>query len=151
MGGSHYHLVTGRTGGVVPRPDLALAPRIFANLHEAIRTGLVRSCHDLSEGGLAVALAEMALAGGVGADVTGLAAVASLPDDVLLFSESTTRFVIEVAPGQVAAVRACLADVPFFEIARTTKEPRLRIAGNNREWIVWAQLADLQKAWQRPS
>jgi phosphoribosylformylglycinamidine synthase len=150
MGGSHLHLVTRRTGGTVPRPDLALSPRIFAKVHEAIRTGLVRSCHDLSEGGLAVALAEMALAGGVGADVTGLAAAAALPDEVLLYSESTTRFVIEVAPSHVAAVRACLADVPFFEIGRTTKETRLRIAGNNGEWIVWAQLADLQKAWQQP-
>ncbi len=148
MGGSHFHFVTGQTGGIVPRPDLALAPRIFAKLHEAIRAGLVRSCHDLSEGGLAVALAEMALAGGVGADVTGLAATAALPDDVLLYSESTTRFVIEVAPANGAAVRACLAEVPFFEIGRTTKETRLRIAGTNGEWIVWSQLADLQKAWQ---
>ena len=58
MGGSHYHLVTGLGGGTVPTVDRALAPRIFAKLHEAIRTGLVRSCHDLSEGGLAVNVIE---------------------------------------------------------------------------------------------
>src|SRR5579885_850468 len=75
MGGSHYNLVTGRDGGAVPRPDLALAPRTFARLYDMIRRGLVRACHDLSEGGLAVALAEMAFAGGVGADVTGLGAL----------------------------------------------------------------------------
>ncbi len=96
MGGSHFHLVTGRTGGIVPRPDLALAPRIFAKLHEVIRNGLVRSCHDLSEGGLAVALAEMALAGGVGADVVDWYNGSFPGCDVLLYSESTTRFVIEV-------------------------------------------------------
>ncbi len=50
MGGSHHHLVRGLGGGVVPRPDLALAPRVFAGLHAAIHRGLVRSCHDLSEG-----------------------------------------------------------------------------------------------------
>ena len=152
MGGSHFHLVTGRTGGSRPeaRRTEALAPRIFAKLHEAIRTGLVRSCHDLSEGGLAVVLAEMALAGGVGADVTGLAATGSFPDDVLLYSESTTRFVIEVTPAHLAMMRVCFVGEPFFEIGRTTKEARLRIAGNNGEWIVWAQLADLQKAWQKP-
>src|SRR5262249_39569168 len=93
MGGSHFHLVQGRAGGEPPRVDLGLAPRIFARLHEAIRRGLVRSCHDLSEGGLAVAVAEMAFAGGVGADVTGLrAATEGLPDEVLLFAESATRF-----------------------------------------------------------
>src|SRR5262249_26114934 len=69
MGGSHYHLVAGGTGGVVPQPDLRLAPRIFQGLHAAMRRGLVRSCHDLSEGGLAAAVAEMVFAGGIGADI----------------------------------------------------------------------------------
>ena len=71
-------------GEPMPRPDLLRAPGVFARLHEAIREGLVRSCHDLSEGGLAVAAAEMAFAGGVGADLTG-AAVEGLPDAVALF------------------------------------------------------------------
>src|SRR5262249_56780545 len=66
LGGSHYHLVTGQTGGEVPRVDLQLAPLIFKALHAAIERGLIRSCHDLSEGGLAVALAGMAFAGGGG-------------------------------------------------------------------------------------
>jgi phosphoribosylformylglycinamidine synthase len=150
MGGSHHHRVTGRSGGTVPMPDLALAPRLFRTLHEAMRRGLVRSCHDLSEGGLVMAVSEMAFAGGIGADVTGLDAVAALPDEVLLFSESTTRFIIEVAPGNVAAVRECFGDVPLYEIGRTVKEPRLRIAGTSGEWVVWAQLADLKEAWQKP-
>jgi phosphoribosylformylglycinamidine synthase len=150
MGGSHYHLVTGRDGGTVPMPDLGRAPGTFARLHDVIRRGLVRACHDLSEGGLAVALAEMAFAGGVGADVTGLGAAGALPDEVLLFSESATRFVIEVAPANVQAVREGLGDVPLFEIGKTVKEPRLRIAGSNGEWLVWAQLADLKEAWQKP-
>ena len=56
--------------GRVPRVDPARAPSLFRGLHGAISAGLVRSCHDLSEGGLAVALAEMALAGGLGATVS---------------------------------------------------------------------------------
>jgi phosphoribosylformylglycinamidine synthase len=150
MGGSHYHLVTGRAGGTVPAPDLARAPALFARLHEAIRRGLVRACHDLSEGGLAAALAEMAFAGGVGADVTALGAAGPLPDEVLLFSESATRFVIEVMPANVSAVRECFGDVPLAAIGETVKEPRLRIAGAGGEWLVWAPLADLKEAWQKP-
>src|SRR5437868_10958047 len=117
LGGSHLHLVAGRDYGAPPTPDLALAPRIFAAVHAAIRGGLVRACHDLSEGGLAVAVAEMAFAGGVGADLTALGATdGDLPDAVRLFSESPTRFVVEVRPEQAAAFEACLADVPHARL-----------------------------------
>jgi phosphoribosylformylglycinamidine synthase len=151
LGGSHYHLVNGLTGGVVPRVDLELAPRLFRGLHEAVRRGLVRACHDLSEGGLAVAVAEMAFAGWVGADLTDVGATApGEPDAVLLFAESATRFVIEVAPAHAEALRQCLGDVPLFPLGRTCPEPRLRIAGAAGAWVVWADLADLKEAWQKP-
>jgi len=86
LGGSHLYAVTGRSGGDVPKVDLQLAPRVFAAVHRAITEGLIRSCHDLSEGGLAVSLAEMAFAGGIGADVTGLSQLPGadgLTDEVL--------------------------------------------------------------------
>src|SRR5262249_25201783 len=70
LGGSHYHLVTNRQGGLVPRVDPDVAMRVFRGLHKAITEGRVRACHDLSEGGLAVAAAEMAFAGGFGMDIT---------------------------------------------------------------------------------
>jgi phosphoribosylformylglycinamidine synthase II len=150
MGGSHAHLVRGIEGGSVPRPDLERAPHLFRKLHEAIASGLVRSCHDLSEGGLAVTAAEMAFAGGVGADLTHLGD-ASLPDEVLLFSESTTRFLVEVQPDQATAFRACLGhDIPLSQLGQTCPEPRLRMAGANGEWLIWAQLSELKEAWQKP-
>jgi phosphoribosylformylglycinamidine synthase II len=149
MGGSHYHLLHGIEGGSVPRPDLALAPRLFAHLHEAIKQSLVRSCHDLSEGGLAVAVAEMAFAGGVGADLTATGA-AGLPDHVALFSESTTRFVVEVKPDRAAAFEALMAGLPLTKLGGTVKEPRLRVAGSNGEWVIWAGLDQLKEAWQKP-
>jgi phosphoribosylformylglycinamidine synthase len=151
MGGSQLHLLKGLRGGAPPRVDLELAPLIFRTLHGAITKGLVRSCHDLSDGGLAVAVAEMAFAGGVGADVTALPGSGSLPDEVSLFAESTTRFLLEVRPDQVDALRATLGDaVPLARIGRTTSEPRLRIAGAAGEWVVWATLDALKEAWQRP-
>jgi phosphoribosylformylglycinamidine synthase len=112
----------------------------------------VRACHDLSEGGLAVAVAEMAFAGGVGADVTGLTTrKPSLPDTTLLFSESAIRFIVEVTPAHTEGFEACLGgDVPLTPLGQTCKEPRLRIAGAGGEWVVWAALADLKEAWQKP-
>jgi phosphoribosylformylglycinamidine (FGAM) synthase-like enzyme len=151
MGGSHFHLVHGLAGGEPPRVDLQRAPVLFRKLHEAIVGGLVRSCHDLSEGGLAVAVAEMAFAGGIGADVTGLGATGrGLPDEVLLFSESATRFLVEVEPGKADAFKAALAGLPFVQVGKTTMEPRLRVAGAGGEWVVWAGLAELKEAWQNP-
>ena len=150
LGGSHLNLVTGTTGGSVPKVDAALAPKIFAAVHQVISQGLVRSCHDLSEGGLAVALAEMAFAGEVGADVTGLAALANLPGETLLFAESPTRFVLEVPTAQAAAVEKAFAGLPLAKLGVTTKEKRLRIAGRDGEWKIWAQLGELKDAWQKP-
>ena len=151
MGGSHFHLVNGLSGGVVPRPDLSLAPRLFRQLHETLRRGLVRACHDLSEGGLAVAIAEMAFAGGIGADLTGLSSLApGQSDAVLLFSESTTRFLLEVLPAHAAALRECLAELPLFPVGQTVAQPRLRLAGLSGEWVIWASLAELKEAWQKP-
>jgi phosphoribosylformylglycinamidine synthase len=153
LGGSHYHHVTGQTGGTPPRVDPELAPKIFAAVHQAIRSGWVRACHDLSEGGLAVAIAEMAFAGGVGADVTGLA---NLPgaenacDYVRLFSESPTRFLIEAKPEHATALSACFVGLPCVKVGTTISEPRLRIAGSNGEWLIWAKLSELKDAWQKP-
>ena len=67
LGGSHFHIVQSQSGGEVPQLDPQSARKTFAAVHRAIHAGLVRACHDLSEGGLAVAAAEMAFAGGLGA------------------------------------------------------------------------------------
>ena len=70
LGGSHWAEARGFEGGVGSPGSIPVRPRrIFRAVHRAITAGLVRSCHDLSEGGLAVALAEMAIAGGLGVEV----------------------------------------------------------------------------------
>ena len=147
LAGSHYHLATGQTGGRVPQVDLEKAPAIFAKVHEAIRVGMVRSCHDLSEGGLAVAVAEMAFAGGIGADVDKLG---SGVDAVNLFSESPSRFLLEVRPQHAEQLLRLFDAVPLVQVGKTIKEPRLRIAGADGEWIVWLSLQQLKDAWQKP-
>ena len=147
LGGSLYNQIIGETAGNVPTVDIELAPEIFGRVHEAISVGAVRSCHDLSEGGLAVALAEMAFAGGVGADVQKHGGES---DAVGLFAESATRFVVEVRPQHADAFRHILHGVPMLEIGKTVKEQRLRIVGTSGEWVVWQPLQALKDAWQKP-
>ena len=148
LGASHFNLVTGRSGGAVPTVDLVTAPKLFAAVHSAIAQGLVRACHDLSEGGFAVAVAEMCFAGGFGADITALPG--NLSDEAKLFSESPTRFVVEVKPENAAAFEACLAGVPVARVGVTVADTRLRVAGANGEWLLWVKLGVLKEAWQKP-
>jgi phosphoribosylformylglycinamidine synthase len=150
MGGSHYGLVHGLAGGQVPRVDALAAKTCFAAIHQAIQQGLVRSCHDLSEGGLAVAVAEMAFAGELGASID----LSEVPrssdasrDDITLFSESNTRFLVEVVPGQVAAFQAALGDVPHARIGEFNSSARLTVNGSNPIDI---SIQELKSAWQAP-
>ena len=105
-------------------PD-PVAPARYRNLHRAIRAGLVRSCHDVSEGGLAVALAEMCIGGRLGAAVT------ALPHDdtsTALFAESTSRLVVEVAPVDVDRFREVMAE-PIHHLGHVTDDGHLSFVG----------------------
>ena len=144
MGGSHYNLVNCLTGGKVPTVDTDMAPRIFRALHQTLKQGLVLSCHDLSEGGLAVAAAEMAFAGGVGVEIE----VAS--DGVAaLFSESNTRFLIEVSLKHRVLLESIFANLPHTCIGKTIVAATMDIVvGGTR--IVTASLTKLKSDWQSP-
>jgi phosphoribosylformylglycinamidine synthase len=150
LGGSHFAFVNGLTGGQVPTVDAAAARQTFAAMHEAIRAGVVRACHDLSEGGLAVAVAEMAFAAGYGAQID-LDAVA-VSDDVdvpavKLFSESNTRFVCEVAAEHAAQFEQSLAGVPLVRIGQVVADDRLMLFVGDAA-VVEAEIDELKAAWQ---
>jgi phosphoribosylformylglycinamidine synthase len=124
--GSHLDLVLGEPAdpGVAPAPD-ADAPERYRRLHRAILDGLVQACHDVSEGGLAVALAELCIAGRLGADVS------ALPHDDLataLFSESSGRLVVELDPADLDRFRELMGgDVGV--IGEVTETPVLSLPG----------------------
>lgn len=147
LGGSHFALVNELTGGNVPRVDLKLAPKVFAAVHKAICERLVRSCHDLSEGGLATAAAEMAFAGGLGADLD-LTTMAIAPA-VALFSESPTRFLIEIEPAAINRFESIFAGLPLARIGVVTDQGRLKCAING-ETVLEQDCAELKSAWQKP-
>jgi phosphoribosylformylglycinamidine synthase len=154
LGGSHFARMHGLKGGRAPSVDPNSAKATFNAVHAAISAGLVRACHDLSEGGLAVALAEMAFAGGLGATIDAAqvphAIDRSGPLEVaLLFSESNTRFVCEVPPGMADAFDRLLGDVPHRKIGTVTGGAQLEIKLNERA-LVSAELSVLKSAWLAP-
>lgn len=145
FGGSHYALVNDLSGGSVPRVNRELAPRVLARTHQLIAQGLVRSCHDLSEGGLAVALAEMAFAGELGIDID----LGDADATTILFSESTTRFVVEVKPDDEARLREVLAGVPHQKLGVVTETGRVEISGQGKK-LVSASNEEFKQSWQAP-
>jgi phosphoribosylformylglycinamidine synthase len=148
LGGSHFGLVSGIDGGRAPTVDPSLARHTFAAIHRAIQAGCIRACHDLSEGGLAVAVAEMAFAGGLGAHVELDSIPGSNSDTaVRLFSESNTRFLCEVPVERSADFERTLSGLPVAKIGEVQSDERLVIVGNGRP-IVDASLQDLKAAWQ---
>jgi phosphoribosylformylglycinamidine synthase len=152
LGGSHYALVNGLSGGSVPRVDTAVGRHVFKAVASAIHGGLVRSCHDLSEGGLAVAAAEMAFAGELG---IRLDAANTAPEDVApvvaLFSESPSRFLVEVAPANQKAFEAVMAKGMVFSsrVGTVVNAKKLTITVRDQT-VVDESLADLKEAWQKP-
>ncbi len=132
-----------------PSPDRGREVGVYRALHAAMRAGLVRACHDLSEGGLAVAAAEMVIGGGLGmvlrlADVLG----PFEHDDTRLFGETSGRLLVEVAPHHAAAFEACLAGQPCAAVGEVIAEPCLHVLGGSGEPALTVALAALEDAWR---
>ena len=131
LGGSAYYALSGEVGANVPLP-LDIAPVLARTMHRAIAGGLVRACHDCSEGGLAVAVAEMAIGGrlGVELDLRNVVCGGELHrDDVVAFSESLTRFVVEVAPENAEAFELLFRELPASCIGEVRPDERVVFTG----------------------
>ncbi|MFC1783635.1 AIR synthase-related protein [Planctomycetota bacterium] len=153
LGSSQYYKLYGELGANVPKVDLKAAPKVINALAEAIKKGLVAACHDCSEGGLAVALAEMAFAGGRGLEVN-LTKVPVSRDitrpDQTLFSESTTRFLLEAAPENFGPLAQLFRDIRFAEIGKVTDNQRFIIKTVGGKALIDADIYELKEAWQKP-
>ena len=149
---AHFFPTTG-----VPQVQIERSRRTMKALGEAIRRGMVRSCHDLSEGGLAVAAAEMSLAGmlGVSLDISQIQAVdAPLNQDAIeivrLFSESASRFLVEITPEQWGAFERHMrmsGVQDLIYVGTVTNTPNFVVHDSEIE-LMNIPIVELQEAWQ---
>jgi phosphoribosylformylglycinamidine synthase II len=153
MGGSIYYDTKGFLGNDVPKVNVKQGTKIFKALAGAVSQGAVQSIHDCSEGGIGVAVAEMAFSGGLGASIL----VDKIPfegkgrrNDTLIFSESNTRFIVEVAPHQAVAFEESFKGLALGCIGRVERTAQLAIYGFKNEACVNTNIHDLKEAWQKP-
>jgi phosphoribosylformylglycinamidine (FGAM) synthase-like enzyme len=160
LGGSHYFDLSGEIGNGVPQVIPQQACALFDALSEVSSKKMVRAMHDCSEGGIAVAAAEMAFSGGLGMDLFA----AQIPyknrgqstgkkrNDYILFSESNSRIMVEVEPDQQKAFESLLrqARVPFGLIGCVNDSAVFRVRGIDGAPCIEAPVRALKKVWQEP-
>lgn len=151
LGGSEYYRLKGFLGASVPKLEATKAAEMYRSLTSAIDAGLVRACHDLSEGGLGVATAEMAFTGGLGLELslTSVPAEAGMRDDVILFSESNGRLLVEVPPRHQSYFEEIMGDSVSARVGTVMGEERFSVSGREGV-IVNLPLHELMTAWKTP-
>jgi len=152
LGASEYCALHGFIGNQVPRVDAQRARRLYEALGAAIEKGLVASCHDCSDGGLGVALAEAAFAGALGMEIDLRRVPVSGIDrnDFVLFSESQSRFVVTVRPESQKAFEGVLQGNVFAQVGWVSAGKDLIIAGLQGRNVVRAAIDELREAWKKP-
>tara|TARA_R110002096_G_scaffold27094_8_gene83206 strand:- start:5689 stop:8139 length:2451 start_codon:yes stop_codon:yes gene_type:complete len=150
LGGSVFARQKGLTKSEVPSTDLEQAMDAYRKYYEAIKQGLILSAHDVSEGGLAVTLAEAAFSGKAGLEID----LSSLPMDddasqaAILFGESPSRLVIEIAPENLEKVAALFEGTPFAPIGRAAGEHANLKVTQGSEVLIDEPLDELKSLWK---
>lgn len=155
MGGSSYYEKKGWKSANVPKVDFKANLKLYAQLSKATKAGLVRACHDCSDGGLAVSLAEMAFSGGLGMEIDlrklkHKIAKKDLREDVLLFSESNGRFVVEIQNDKKSEFEKMLKGFSFSCLGHLTQVKDFKVLGLNGKNVIFTSIDKMKQAWQNP-
>jgi phosphoribosylformylglycinamidine synthase len=151
LGGSSYYQNRGYLGNSVPQVRLEQAKKTIDRITEAVDRGYLRSCHDLSDGGLAVACAEMAFGSGYGMELDLTKVPRSKEanrNDFVLFSESNSRFLVEVSEKRRADFEALMKDCVCARVGAVKKDAVLSVVGLDGKQAINADLDELRRRWK---
>ena len=148
MGGSEYHKIMGIEGGDVPKTDTGLLKKCMKGILSAIGKEYIASCHDVSEGGIGVCLSEMIIGGDIGTVVDLSNVSENLRSDFKLFSESNTRWILEVKKQSKKDFEETLKkeDVPFIKIGETKGKKLIINEGENT--LINLDINTLRNIWK---
>ena len=151
LGGSEYFKIRGNLGGSVPKVRLNEAKRTIDSIIKAIEFRCVKSCHDLSEGGLGVAASEMAFSSGYGLDIQldKVPRVENIQrNDYIMFSESNSRFLVEIPKKLQNRFEYIMKGTSSSLIGKVKKEKTFSVYGLERVKVVDMNLEKLMNAWK---
>lgn len=153
LGGSHYYDALGFIGNRVPRVDPKEGKKNFEALSKASSLGLVKAMHDCSEGGIGVAASEMAFAGGLGMEIflseVPYKEARDLRNDFILFSESNSRFVVEVDKKNQKAFEEALKGVSFGLVGCVSNSKDFKVYGLDNQPCIKSNIEELKQYWQK--
>ena len=150
LGGSHYYMIHGFKGNKVPSVDPRKAKKAFDALVKAMDSGLVKACHDCSEGGIGVCAAEMAFAGELGLriDLRKVPTSGLRRNDKILFSESNSRFLVEVDKKKEEEFERMMEGNVFAKIGEVTSDKKLVVIGLKGKPVIQEDVLELKKVWK---
>ena len=150
LGGSEYYDFMGTVGKNVPKVQAKEATESFKIITKLIDFNLIESCHDISEGGLGISAAEMTLAGEYGLTIhlQNIPQAGLKRNDHILFSESNSRFLLEVSEDKRKDFEATMKGRIYAQIGKTDKTTRLCIHGIKNKVIVDSSISDLRSNWK---
>jgi phosphoribosylformylglycinamidine synthase len=150
LGGSEYYNMMKIEGGIVPKTDSEILKHCMIGLLACMKKHYVASCHDLSEGGLGACLAEMAIGGDIGATMDVSEVGKELRTDVKMFSESNTRWIVEVKKeAQTDFEKQLKKDDVSFILLGKTKGDHLIIKDGTKT-VVDLSVDVLRECWRKP-
>jgi phosphoribosylformylglycinamidine synthase len=152
LGGSEWFASQKVIGNNVPQVIAAKAIKIYRALYKAMQSGIIASCHDCSDGGLAVALAEVAFAGGLGMDIdlNFVPYRGKKRNDYILFSETASRFVVTVHPEDQRKFENIMAGNIICAIGFVTSDGLFQVTGLGGKLIIKEKICKFKDAWQKP-
>ncbi|WP_413853276.1 phosphoribosylformylglycinamidine synthase subunit PurL [Candidatus Ruminimicrobium bovinum] len=152
LAGSVYAKIKNFAEGFVPDLNKKESKKIMKQIHKAILDNLVLACHDCSEGGFITAVSEMAFAGELGVDID--ADLIKISDDTMslpeiLFSESNSRFIVEVSRENSNKFEDLLKDCCYSKIGKVISEPYVLLSSSKSKIKIKENIKNLQEAWQK--
>ena len=150
LGGSEYFASLGFIGNDVPKVNAGSARKLYSALEKVIKEGTVASCHDCSDGGMGVALAESAFSGNFGMtiELTKVPVENIKRADTIMFLESQSRFVVTVEPANVKRFEEFMKGNVFADVGKVTARQNFTVMDGEKV-VLSAGIEELKEAWQK--
>jgi len=151
LSGSEYYIHTNSFGKTHPKVRVADNFKLYKKVHLAIKNGLIRSCHDCSDGGIAVSLAESCIGANLGCviNTNKIPRDEGMTDDKILFSESAGRFVVSISASSKKDFEDLMSSCVFAQIGEVCDNQNFVINGSEDSIKISIAVSELEESFKK--